>query len=161
METPFKAISFKEHDVVTKSVLDTMHTNTQWIKENTPRARWNFPNETTRDIYGVIVSGRERIPPKKNYDTVTKSVNLRKAFAPTCKPQVVTGVVSDVGMEIFCIVNGPNGKLLPTYSGFDIKVHVDNMRAVPAGKKNPWKIPKEFFVTWHAIGWRQADINEF
>lgn len=153
--TPFKAMSFVKDDVVTKDSLDQMQANYQWINDNTPRGRFYRGNGEPLDVRTLVVSGRARIRKNKKDDTGKARVRFRKAFAPNCHPHVTTGIVSDFQRRIFCVVNGPGGVNYPNANGFEIKVNI------AAEKKKNDKIQKEFWIHWHAFGYRTDDMNEF
>lgn len=155
METPFKAVEFKKHDTVTRDLVDAMQTNTQWLKDNTPRGRNIYDNGSIVDSLAVMICGRVSIPRNKKYAYAVKSVKFGTAFDSRCRPNVTTGIVSESARQIFCVVNGPDGTLLPTSSGFDIFVTADD--AAAGTRTNRWAINKGFFVYWQAMGYRADD----
>lgn len=159
METTFKAVDFAKHDVITRDLLDIIQANNQWLSENTPRTRQIGDDGSVVDDLGIIVSGRVRIPRSKKNANSVQTVSFGKAFHPTCYPAVTTGVVSENQRQIFCVVNGPEGRTLPNASGFDIRINVDEDAWVGTGKKR-WKIAKEFFVYWQAAGYRPVGVHD-
>lgn len=153
--TPFKAMEFKKNDVVTLDAMDQMQANYQWIMDNTPRGRFVRLSGEPQNERTVLLAGRARIKRDKKADTAVSRVRFGKAFAPSCRPHVTTGVVSDFQKRIFCVVNGPQGKNYPNANGFEVKVKIH------AVKDKRDRIEKMFWVHWHAFGYRTDDMNEF
>lgn len=153
METPFRPQDITTNDVLTTEFVDQMQSNLQWLYENTPRGRWYY-DEGIRDSGLVIKSGRIHIPRTKNKNTVLKSVAFHNDFSPKCRPNVTLGICASADKEIFAVVNGPNGKTLPTSDGFDIKVHVR------AGSSDGWNIAKGLYIFWQAAGWKERELSD-
>lgn len=156
MITPFKSMNFVLNEVITKDELDTMQTNLQWLLDNTPRGRFIQENGRPVDVRSVIVSGREDIPASKNNSTVKKSVTFPKAFYVNCRPNVTTAILTDAEPEVFCVVSGPGNSIVPTATGFEITVTVNDQRK----KKEDWRISKPFHIYWQAFGYRASDVND-
>lgn len=155
METPYKAVSFAKHDIITRDTLDTLQQNYQWINENTPRGRFYRGGGVPTALNVVVVAGKKEIPQNKKRDWAVVPVRLGKSFAPSCSPSVTTGVVADFQRQIFCVVHGPQGVNYPTSEGFQISVNI------ASDKPKEDVIKKNFFVHWHALGFRTDDMNEF
>lgn len=164
METPFKAVEFNKHDTVTRDLLDTVQGNNQWLRDNTPRGQFYNEHGPVTDTLTTLVGGRVHIPRSKKSPSVVKKVRLGRAFAPRCHPNVTTGIVSEHAKQIFCVVNGPDGRLLPNSTGFEIKIHAEDAEGMVRQenkKRKKWQISKGFFVYWQAMGYRTDDMNEF
>lgn len=159
METPFKAVEFAKHETITRHLMDTMQGNAQWLKDNTPRGRNIHDNGSISDSLTVIVSGRVYIARNKKYAYANIPVRFPTAFDPRCRPQVTTGIVSESARQIFCVVNGSDGGLMPKSTGFDIFVTADDASA--GTSTNRWAINKGFYVNWQAMGYRLDDMYDF
>jgi hypothetical protein len=154
VETPYRAVNFVKHDIITKDEMDQLQTNYQWINDNTPRSRLYFTTSSQPDMM-VIIAGKKEIKANKKTDNALVKVGFGKAFAPTCRPNVTTAVNADFQTNIFCVVHGPKGINLPNSTGFEISI------SIAADKKKNDVIKKPFFVHWSAIGFRENDMNEF
>lgn len=161
MVTPFKAIEFAKHDTITRRMLDTVQSNNQWLKDNTPRGRLIAENGAVQDKLTVLVSGRVFIARNKKYNYATRTVRFPAAFDSNCRPNVTTGIMSEGAKEIFVVVNGPSGALLPNSTGFDIQISADDAGNNASKPKNRWRIAKGFYVTWQAMGYRRNDMIDF
>lgn len=155
METPYRAVDFKQDEVITKAHLDQLQDNFQWIYENTPRARHMSLSGSPRDVRSVIVCGRVTFPVNKKKDTAGKTVRFGKAFGSGCRPHVTTGVCVKRQPRVYCILNGPGGMGYPTNVGFDVFLNVAALN-----KKND-HFKSTMYVHWMAHGWRTDDMNEF
>lgn len=153
METPYKAVSFDKHDIVTRDVLDQLNNNTRWVQENTPRSRFYRDLLEPSAENGVLIGGMVKIAKNKKSDTATVNVSFPTAFAPDCTPAVTTAVVADFQTKIFCSVTGLDQSGYPSANGFKVIVDVDSGKGVG--------IKKNFWVHWNAFGYRADDINEF
>lgn len=150
METPFKAMDFRRGDIITKSDMDQMQTNLQWLYEHTPRGLFYTKSGNTTTTGISIACGKVRIP--KNAKSDTREVKLsfpRGAFASNCHPHVTTGIEADQQFRIHCVVAGPGGNGVPTNTGGTIKINI------AADYEKHDSVLKEFFVTWHAFGFRR------
>lgn len=156
MITPFRAMSFKDNDVITKDDTDQMQNNLQWLNDNTPRGRLYREDGPSKDAKLVMICGRISIPKSKKDNMVIKRVRFGKAFSANSRPNVTTGIIADAPTEIFCVVNGLDGQVLPTAAGCEIKVHVPDKNT-----SDKWKISKPLHVHWQAFGFREDDMNEF
>ena len=74
METPYKAISFEKHDVVTRPVLDQLNANYRWILENTPRGRFYRDNAEPRPENINMIAGKAVI--KQNNTTSPRATSV-------------------------------------------------------------------------------------
>lgn len=157
METPYKAISFVKHEILSRDRLDQLQANYQWINDNTPRGRLFMPNRPAKNKLLVIIGGKRQINRDRKNARAKASVKFGRAFAPNCNPNVTTGIVADFQRHIFCVVNGPKGKALPDSTGFEIAVAVQDD---PTTKKTE-VIKKDFFIHWSAFGYRTDDMNAF
>lgn len=153
--TPYRAVEFKRDDVITKTTLDQVQSNMQWINDNTPRGRFVRHNDEILDEKLVILAGRKRVRRMPKKDMANAKVRFGRAFSPRCSPHVTTSVVAEKQRRIFCIVNGPGGRLTVNSEGFEIKVNV------AAEKKKNDKIKEPIWVHWHAFGYRTDDMDEF
>lgn len=158
METPFRAVNFAQHDIISRDKMDQIQADLYWVYDNTPRGRLFRPNgDILRDDLIVAIAGKKQINRNRKKSTAKASVKFGKAFAANCVPSVTTGVVADFQRNIFCVINGPKGKNLPDSTGFDISVAVQDD---PTTKKED-VIKKDFWVHWSAFGFRMDDMNEF
>jgi hypothetical protein len=155
LETPYKAVSFVKHDTITRDVLDQLNFNYRWIQENTPRSRFYRDQGEPRPENGVLLAGKTKILENKQNDTARVNVSFSRAFAPTCRPAITTGVCADFQKKIFCVVSGPGGSNYPTASGFRVVVNV------AADHADQDHIKKTFWVHWSAFGYREETVNEF
>lgn len=156
METPFRAQAFTKHQPVTKDDMEVTQANLQWLEDNTPRGRFFRENGAPTDVRSIVISGRVGFGKSRKDNIVRKKVRFGKAFHPDCHPNVTRGVVSDGTQSVFCVFNGPGGRLLPDSTGFEVVIMVpeDNI-------KDKWKIKKPFHITWHAYGYRRETVNAF
>lgn len=160
METPYRTVNFKQHDVMTRDLMDQVEQNLQWIKDNSPRGR--FFKKTTNGIILqedllVIMAGKTKISRNRKKGEARATVKFAAGFDPNCHPNVVTGICADHQRTLFLVVNGPKGKNLPDSTGFEISVAVQDD---PKTKKSE-VIKKDFWVHWIAMGFRTDDLNEF
>lgn len=155
METPYRAVSFAKHQIIDESTMDQLQSNNQWIHDNTPRGRYYRYGSTPKDTQTVLICGRALIRRNRKSDSARVGVRFGRAFHPTCRPSVTTGVVADFQRKIFCTVHGPEGINLPTSSGFEISINIAADRATQDS------IRKSFWVHWAAFGFRRDDMNEF
>lgn len=150
--TPFKAMKFKKNDVITKDDMDQMNSNLQYLEDMTPHARFYKGDGTPMDIRSTIIGGRTRIRKNKKSDDARVRVSFPAGtFDADCHPHVTTGIIAEHQTKIFCVVNGP-GVAYPNANGFDIQINI------AAGKKHD-KIVKEFWVAWHAFGYRVDELS--
>ena len=154
METPFRALSFVNHEVITRDKMDQLQADYQWINDNTPRGRL-YRDGGVLDYQLMLVAGKSLIRRNRKRDDQKVGVRFAKAFHPNCRPNVTTGVVADFQRQIFCTVHGPKGVNYPNYTGFEISVNI------AADNKKQDVIKKNFYVHWSAMGYRKADMNDF
>jgi hypothetical protein len=154
LETPYKAVTFAKHDIVTREVMDQLETNARWIVENTPRGRFYRGSGEPRPENLVLVAGKVIIPANKNSDSATVKVSFPRAFANNCHPAVTTAVNADFQRRIHCVVTGPNNSSYPNSHGFDVKVNV------AAEDEDNDYIKAHFWVNWIAVGFREATVND-
>jgi len=169
--TPFKAMQYTRDDPITKDSLDTLQSNYQWLYENSPRGRYYEASGLPLDEKTIILAGKARIRKNRKSATERTSVRFGRTFDPRCQPHITTGIISDFQRRIYCVVNGPVGIDYPNANGFDIKatVHFDEEEIKKQNKgkgknkkkKVKPKIEREFFVAWHAFGFRADDMNDF
>lgn len=157
---PFTAVDWSPNEVITKSKLDQMVFNSQWLMEHTPRARFvraDGKNVET-DIY--VVGGRVSIPKNLKGQTSSATVSFGPAFAEGSKPHVATGIVSQPRRKIFCTVQGLGGERVPDHRGFMIDVFVVDgaKRTVDGSKKKIPVVDKDFFLSFHAVGFARKTI---
>ena len=156
METPYKAIGFEQHDILERHIMDQNQSNLQWIKDNTPRGRVFRDSGRGIDTNLRLVVGREHIRADKKSDTARVEVKFGgNAFDADCHPHITFSVVNDLQRNIFCVVKGPRGARYPNADGFEIWVNINSEK-----DKNDF-IKKDFFVHWHAFGYRKVNLNEF
>jgi len=156
LETPYKAVSFVKHDIITRSTLDQLQQNYQWIHENTPRGKFYREQGEPKMTNVRLIAGKKEIGQNKKGDTATVRVNFGgKVFHPNCKPSITTGVVADFQRKIFCVVHGPAGINYPNADGFQITVNI------ASDNEKDDVIKKSFWVHWQALGFRTDDMNEF
>jgi len=161
METPYRAVDFAEHEVITLETMNQISNNLQWIHDNTPRSRFFTEVDevvTTTDERMVILFGRINVGQSRKNSTVKKKVSFAKSFAPDCLPNVTTGVIARGAGNVFCVVNGPKGSVLPTARGCEIVVtapHADDTI-----KKRKWQIAKPIVINWQAYGIRSGELSD-
>lgn len=164
--TPFKAISFVKDETITKNTMDQLQSNFQWIYDNTPRGGYFRTNGNSRDERTVLMAGRHKVMRDPKTNAGTASVSFGRGFHPDCKPHVTTGIITDKERRVWCVVNGPGGTGLPNSSGFEIKIRVmeppvkKQAEADKTKKDERVQIEKEFWVAWHAFGYRPEKVNE-
>lgn len=154
METPYRAVTFEEHQIIDSSTMNQIQSNYQWINDNTPRGRF-YRATTPLDTKTMLIAGRVLIARNKKSDSAKVSVRFGKAFDPTCRPSVTTGVVADYQRKIFCSAHGPDGVDLPNNTGFEISINIAEDKATQDF------IRKSFWVHWAAFGYRTEAIHEF
>lgn len=160
METAYRAVTFKQHDTITRDLMDQVQQNLQYVNDNTPRGRiysGTGSSLTTRDTLLVLVGGKTKINRNKKKATANATVKFGAAFAPTCNPSVTTGICADHQRTLFVTLVGPQGTRLPTATGFEIHAAIQDD---PNTKKSE-VIKKDFWVHWIAMGFRTDDMNEF
>jgi hypothetical protein len=160
VETAYRALSFKQHDTITRDQLDQVQQNLQWVKDNTPRGR--FFRQTTKgpvakDNLLVVIGGKAKISKNHKGSSSRATVKFGKAFASNCNPNVTTGICADAQRTLFCVLNGPGGVNLPNHTGFEIFCAIQDN---PVTKKSEF-IKKDFWVHWIAMGFRTDDMNDF
>jgi len=160
LETAYRTVSFKQHDTMTRDLMDQVQQNLQYIKDNSPRGRLfkrTAQGVVLKDTLLVVVSGKTKIPRNRKKSTARATVKFGAAFDSSCHPNVTTAICADHQRNLFCIVNGPGGKTLPNHAGFEIYCAVQDD---PTTKKTE-VIKKDFWVHWIAVGFRTDDLNEF
>lgn len=160
METAYRALSFKQHDVMLRSDMDQVQQNLQWVKDNTPRGRLYHKGPhgvTTRDNLLVVICGKVKIPRNRKQSTSHAYVKFGAAFDPACNPNVTTAICADHQRNLFVVINGPKGKNIPDHTGFEVYAAIQDD---PKTKKQD-VIKKDFLVHWIAMGFRRDDMNEF
>lgn len=160
METPYREVSFKQHDIMTRDLIDQVEQNLQWIKDNTPRGRLfrkTASGIVLKDTLLIVVAGKTKINRNRKHPYASATVKFGLAFDPACSPNITTAICADHQRNLFCVINGPKGKKLPDSTGFDIHVAVQDD---PKTKKVD-SIKKDFWVHWIAMGYRTDDMNEF
>lgn len=153
METPYRAVSFSKHDIITRQDMDQLEFNYRYVNDNTPRGLFHKAETKKIETYLIVVSGRATIKKKPKVDTSTVKVKFGKAFHPNCHPSITTGIVSRQ-TKVFCVVHGPKKIDYPNATGFEMTVNIAD-----SGKKD--KIKNNFFVNWQAMGYRTEDMYDF
>lgn len=148
--TPFRTLGWAPHEVITRDKMEQLQSNYQWIADNRVRGRFygNGQGKKTTDI--ILLAGKVRIPRNLKSDTATVSVSFGAAFSSECRPVVTTGVVSDGHVAIFCTVHGLGDMNIPDSRGMEVTINIK------AELLQNDKISKEFFVDWHALGFRST-----
>jgi hypothetical protein len=160
LETAYRSVSFKNHETMTRDLMDQIEQNLQYVKDNTPRGRlFKKTNKGVilKDDLLVIIAGKVKIPRNRKSSSARATVKFGAAFASNCTPNVTTAICADHQRTIFCIVNGPAGQTLPDHTGFEVHCSVQDD---PTTKKTD-VIKKDFWVHWIAMGFRTDDLNEF
>ena len=142
--TPFKVVSWSPRDPITNEKLNSMVSNDNWLRDNMVRGRY-AANGVRRETGVRIASGLALITSGKAAKQA-RYVDFGTYFSESCKPIVTTGIVSASQRQIFATIDGPGSKPQPTRDGFQVHVHVESKN-----KKN--KISRNFYVSWHAIGY--------
>lgn len=154
--TPYKAISFKQHDVVTRDKLNYMQYNMQWLLDNTPRSR-HFTETAAYDSGLVSVAGRTYVPRNKYSHSGVTSVYFGDVFKPGTSPDITTGICADQRKSVWVQTNGLGSLDVPDHRGFNILIYVETIASRPAkvrGKKQKDKPDRPMYVFWHATGIR-------
>lgn len=142
--TPFKVVSWSPNDPLEDDKLDAMVQNDNWLLENMMRGQYNSTGvvrETGLKFAGglaIITSGKSA--------SKSRYVNFDNYFSESCKPIVTTGIVSSSQRQIHATIDGPGSKPQPTRDGFQIHVYVQS-------KNKKKKISRNFYVSWHALGY--------
>jgi hypothetical protein len=160
VETPYRSVSFKQHDTMTRDLMDQIQQDLQYINDNTPRGRLfrgTGKGLKTQDTLLVVVCGKAKINRNRKKPDAHATVKFGAAFDPRCNPNVTTAVCADHQRNLFVVVNGPKGKNIPDSTGFEIYAVVQDD---PTTKKTD-VIKKDFWVHWMAMGFRRDDMNEF
>lgn len=142
---PFKVVSWSPNEPITSDKLNTMVSNDNWNRDNMVRGRFESGG-VNRDIGVLLLSGLQLItPPGGTAASVTKNVTFGTYFSEACNPIVTTGVVSSSQKKIWVTIDGPGSKTTPTRDGFQVTATVDS-------KKKKKKFTKNFYISWHALG---------
>lgn len=147
--TPFRHISFDDHEPVTKEKLDQLQSNIQWIVDNTPVALSVDAAGNAGISSMIIVAGRATIP-ITNGRAATR-VYFDGAFDASATPIVTTGVISDNYKQLWVGVSGIGDIIAPDPRGFDIGVLT----------KEPSSKAPNVTVHWIAMGKRSPDYDRF
>ncbi len=142
---PFKVISWAPLDPVTDEKLDAMVSNDNWLRDNMMRGRY-AANGVTRETGLRMASGLALITSHKSNER-RKDVSFGTYFSESCRPIVTTGIVSASQRQIYATIDGPGSKPQPTRDGFEVHVFVNT------NKKKGKKITRNFYVSWHALGY--------
>lgn len=142
--TEFQVVSWQPLDVISQDKLSAMVNNDNWLRDNTVRARYSG-NGVKKDTGIRILTGLVLITSGKSASPQPKTVGFDNYFSQSCTPIVTTGIISSAQRQIFVTIDGPGSALQPTRSGFNVNVYVNS-----TNKKK--KISKNFYVSWHAIG---------
>lgn len=160
METAYRAVSFKQHDTLTRDLMDQVQQDLQYINDNTPRGRLYRgagSGLTTTDTLLVVIAGRVKISRNRKRSDAQATVKFGAAFDPKCTPNVTTATCADHQRNFFTAVRGPNGQNFPDATGFEVYAAIQDD---PTTKKTE-VIKKDFYVHWIAMGFRTDDMNEF
>ena len=141
----FKVVSWAPLDPITDEKLDAMVNNDNWLRDNMARAQYGA-NGVHRDTGVRIASGLVLMTAGKGI-TRNKRVSFGSYFSESCKPIVTTGIVSTAQRQIHVTIDGPGNSVQPTRDGFQCYCYV----VVP--KKGNKKITRNFYVSWHALGY--------
>lgn len=152
---PYRAVEFVEDEVVLQEELDQLQSNYQWINDNTPRGRFFREEGRNQDTKLMLLCGKALVKKNNKESTASVNVTFEKSFSPACNPQVTTGVVCDFSKKVFVSLRGPGGKGMPDNTGFTLNVDIAEE------KEKLDKIANEFWIHWHAFGYRTDDMNEF
>lgn len=142
--TPFKVISWSPQDPITNDKLDAMVNNDNWLRDNMMVGRYSA-NGVRRSQGVRMASGLALITAGKSASR-TRGVTFGNYFSESCKPIVTTGIVSSSQRQIFATIDGPGSKPQPQRDGFQVHVHVES-------KNKKKKISRNFYVSWHALGY--------
>lgn len=124
--------------------MSQMSANMDWLMENTPRAHYRAHGVNKKDQI-KIAAGLALITARKQ-PYATRRVAFGNFFSNNSRPIVTTGIVSAKQRNIFVTHDGI-GQLHPDHTGFDVHVNIY------ADKKANRRIARNFYVSWHAIGW--------
>lgn len=157
--TPFVAISWEPHEVITKPQMDQTNANAQWILDNTPRGVYVPETGNPHDANIVIVSGRTNIPRNKYAQNAQATVKFGSTFSPNYPVHITTGVMSSQRKEVFRNVRGIDNSLSPDHRGFIAQIIVKDIATRPAkvrGKAQKDKPDRAILIAWMATGIRRA-----
>lgn len=143
--TPFKVVSWSPLDPITDDKLDAMVSNDNWLRDNSMRGRY-YANGVSKDT-GLRLTGGLCLFTASKSAQQTRNVGFGQFFSESCKPIVTTAIVSTAQRQIFATIDGPGSKPQPTRDGFQITVNVN------AAAKAKLKISRNFYVSWHALGY--------
>lgn len=157
--TPYRSVNLAEHQTITTDILDQLGFNLQHLWEVTPRGRFVQDNNAIVSTGLVLVGGRVKISKNKKQPEQKAVVNFKTPFAADCRPHVTTGIVSSPKRQIFCTVTGLGSLDTPDHRGFEVNVVVEDATRKVTGsgqrRKKISVIDREFYVSWHALGWRE------
>lgn len=142
--TEWNIVSWSPRDPITDEKLDGMVSNDNYLRDHMVRGRYSA-NGVKIDTGIRLASGLCLITSGKSANKV-KSVSFNNFFSEGCKPIVTTGIVSASQRLIFVTIDGPGSKPQPTRDGFQVHVHVES-------KNKKKKISRNFYVSWHALGY--------
>lgn len=142
--TAFKVVSWAPLDPITDEKLDAMVSNDNWLRDNQMRGQYGA-NGVTRETGLRMASGLALITAGKSASK-SRSVSFGTYFSESCKPIVTTGIVSASQRQIYATIDGPGNKPQPTRDGFQVHVFVNS-------KNKKKKISRNFYVSWHALGY--------
>ena len=141
----YKAVNFTPNEIIGGNKIRQISDNSDWLRDNTPRAMYSLPGGLMRAQGIKIASGRAIIS-KRNRDSAVVEVRFGNFFTTRCEPNITTGIISQGQTRIFCNISGI-GRLVPDHRGFQVGVNVD------ATKKKKDKISKSIYVAWSAMGY--------
>jgi hypothetical protein len=157
--TPFKALDWVSHEVITTDKLDAMQANSQWLIDNTPRSRFIPDVGTAKDSGLLIIAGRCYVPRNKYWSQGHGAVTFGTTFKPGTIVHVTTGVNSNQKKRVFCVMNGLGASTFPDYRGFDCYTYVLDISDRPKTVRGKVQkdVPDQYiFVNWIATGERNV-----
>jgi len=143
--TPFKVVSWSAGEPITQEKMEAMTSNDNWLRNHKTESLYSAHN--MRRDEGVRTASGLVLFTSRKQGWATKRVNFGGWFSPGCRPVVTTGCISASQRRIFVTLSGPGQLLHPTADGFDTHVAID------AFAKKDIKITRNFYVSWHAVGY--------
>jgi len=142
-DTQYRAVAWQADDLATVDKMQQSESNVDWIKDNTPRARYRAYN-VQRWTGLRLLSGVAMIPSQSDANGAV-DVNFGEFFTSDCQPVITNGVITE-NRRVIVTLTGL-GKLIPDERGFHIFVQNTN----PDPKKN--KLDSKTYVPWQAMGY--------
>ena len=145
--TPYKAISFSPGEILTRTKLNQMTNNEQWLFEN--RIQGNYSAHGLKRTSGLKLASGVTTFATTTAGGRAVDVMFGSFFSVGCNPVVVANPCGHGTGRMYCVTTGPgSGTNFPNHVGFRIWMGIDTGVTISLQR-----IYATVYANWIALGW--------